>query len=559
MSKEKLIKEYIKCKTDYIYTIQTYLKTFDKTQGGYVPYKLFPKQKEILSSYRKHSRNLIMKPRQAGVSTTTAAFAACELLFAVKDSPQRVLILANKRELAQEFLKKIKDFLSQFPDWMGYKLTTDSKQHIVLSNGSECKAVATSGDALRGYTPTFLIFDEAAHIDNGEEVFTTALASLSTGGAITLISTPNGYDGLYYKTYDYSSRGMNDFNIVDMRWYQDPRYNKNLVWHKELEKLPEEDYTLESYKLKIEAGYKPHSDWYDNMCRSMNFNEKMIAQELNCSFEGSGDSVISDEVIKFHKENNVREPFRKEGPENAVWIWEDVVIGNKYIMGVDPSRGDSEDFASIEIIDTNTGAQVLEYLGKIPPDSLADLVFYYGNKYNSYTVVDITGGIGVTTVLKLIEMDYKLLHYDNPRNSVLSSRNDLSNFSKDNKVPGFNINANRTHIIMQLEEDLRMNKMLIRSERAVNEMRTFIYRNGRPDHMKGYHDDTLMSLAMVAWVFQNNFKNLEAANAKTKAILDAIINKDMITKTKQPKKINSGYVNNPRPDDSNNEFKWLFR
>jgi len=44
--------------------------------------------------------------------------------------------------------------------------------------------------------------DEAAFIDNGSEVFGAALTSLGTGGKVTLISTPNGMDPLYYRTYD---------------------------------------------------------------------------------------------------------------------------------------------------------------------------------------------------------------------------------------------------------------------------------------------------------------------------------------------------------------------
>jgi hypothetical protein len=36
---------------------------------------------------------------------------------------------------------------------------------------------------------------------------------------------------------------------------------------------------------------------------------------------------------------------------NALWIWKEPVIGHKYVMGVDVSRGDSEDFSSFQIID----------------------------------------------------------------------------------------------------------------------------------------------------------------------------------------------------------------
>jgi hypothetical protein len=46
-----------------------------------------------------------------------------------------------------------------------------------------------------------LIMDEAAYIDNGDEVFGAALGSIRYLGEKLHIS-PKGMDKLYYKTYD---------------------------------------------------------------------------------------------------------------------------------------------------------------------------------------------------------------------------------------------------------------------------------------------------------------------------------------------------------------------
>ena len=54
------------------------------------------------------------------------------------------------------------------------------------------------------------------------------MASLSTGGKVVVISTPNGFDAIYYEIYDQALRGMNDFKITEMYWYRDPRYTKDL-------------------------------------------------------------------------------------------------------------------------------------------------------------------------------------------------------------------------------------------------------------------------------------------------------------------------------------------
>lgn len=581
LTTQEIFKEYGRCLLNPVYAIETYLETFDKTQEGFVPFKLFPRQKEIISAYEKHRFNIVTKPRQAGVSTTTAAYLSIKVGFADKDNPEAILIIANKQELAFEFLAKIKDFLSQLPRWVwGHEyygnaknesktiFLTDSKKEIKLPNGSRVKAVATSKDALRGFTPTFLVMDEAAYIDNGAEVFGAALTALGTGGRATLISTPNGMDALYYKTYDQARNKKNNFNIIEMKWYEDLRYNKDLRWIKGDDVENEFEFNFASYNSRIADGWKPTSSWYEEMCRGMNNDAKMIAQELDVSFIGSGGNVINEEHIEFHEKTNVIEPKYVSGLEQEIWVWEEPKEDHQYIMGVDVSRGDGEDSSTIVIVDFTTMEQVMEYQGKIQPDLLAQIVEEYGDLYKAYTVVDVTGGMGVSTVLKLLEFDYKRLHYDDSNGKILSARQrELSSYNKQNKIPGFHATNVRLPMISNLEYKIRTNAIKIRSSRLISEMKTFIYKNGRPDHMEGYHDDLLMSLAMCLWVMEHSFKNLERLEKQTKAILSSWTNSSTVSPTittvnpqtkKVEKKINPNHSAYRNVQDPRGEYAWLF-
>lgn len=526
--------EYAHCLMYPEYVIETYLETFDKTQEGFVPFKLFPRQREIIKAYDNHRFNLVTKPRQAGVSTTTAAYMAVKVGWADKDNPEAILVIANKQELAFEFLGKIKDFLSQLPRWVWGNeyygteekekktiFIVNAKKEIRLPNGSRVKAVATSKDALRGFTPTYLIMDEAAYIDNGAEVFGAALTSLGTGGRATLISTPNGMDSLYYKTYSQSKLKKNNFNVVEMKWYEDLRYNKDLRWVKGDEIIVEYEFTFDSYTKMIDEGYKPTSTWYEGMCMGMNNDAKMIAQELDVSFVGSGGNVIHDDYIKYQEKHNVIDPLFTLGIDGETWVWAEPKEGHQYILGSDVSRGDGEDDSTIVIIDFTTMEQVLEYQGKIQPDLLAQLIEEYGNKYKAYTVVDVTGGMGVSTVLKLMEFQYEHLHYDSANGKILSARQrELSHHNKQDKIPGFHATGVRLPMISNLEYMVRINAVKIRSIRLTTEMNTFIYKNGRPDHSEGNHDDLIMALAMALWVIEHSFKNLERLEKQNKAMLD---------------------------------------
>ena len=539
LTNEEILTQYFKCLKDPVYAIETYLETKDNTQGGFVPFNLFPRQKEIVRAYETHRFNLVAKPRQAGISTTTQAYMAIKCAFADSDNPETVLLIANKLKLAQKFLRGIKDYLLQMPRWVWGDefygtpekekkdiFLSNSKIEVELPNGCQIIAVATSEDALRGYTPTYLIFDEAAFIDNGDAVYSAAMSSCATGGKVMLISTPNGMDSLYYKTYEQSKSGKNNYNIIDMRWYEDPRYNKGLCWIKKddkgniLEEIKEFEFINEKYKAKVKNGYKPTSPWYENMCMTLNNNTKKIAQELDVSFLGSGGNVISDEDIAFHEQNNVEEPVWVDGREGEYWIWKKPIEGHQYILSSDVARGDGEDSSTIVIVDFTTMEEVMEYQGKIPPDLLAEVIYEYGNLYKAYTIVDITGGMGVATVLKLLELKYKYLHYDEPRGKILNSKKaQLTPHSKDSKIPGFNANGVRLPMIANFERMVRENGVVIKSRRLVSEMKTFVYRNGRPDHMRGYHDDLIMAMCMALWVLEHSFKKLEKMEKQNKAML----------------------------------------
>ena len=539
LSKEQILLEYAKCINDTPYALKTYLQTYDNTQSKYVPLELFNDQVTLVKDYDTCEENIALKYRQAGVSTVTSAWASKRLVFAKKSKPEKILIIANKMDTAQEMGNKVRSFVDQWPSWLGvtFSVEKNSQRHFKLTNGCEVKAVATSKDALRGYTPTILIFDEAAYINADEDFWSACMASLSTGGKVIVISTPNGFDPIYYSIFSQSIKGMNDFRITEMYWFRDPRYSKDLKLIKcndivhymlnrkdyndseiilDYSKIKVGDRDFQEIKLKIEnEGYKPYSSWFEAMAKKLKFDKRKISQELECNFLGSGDSVIPPETMKKIKETYIKEPENKF-MGGAIWQWKEPVEGHRYIMGVDVSRGDSEDFSTISIIDFDAREQVLEYIGKVPPDVLAEIAFKWATMYNSFIVTDITGGMGVSTSRKLQELGYKNLYIDgvNPADKWKWDP------KSQDKIPGINFNSKRVLIIQAFEEALRFD-FALRSQRLFNELNTFVYVNGRPDHQKGQHDDLIMAFAMAVFVGETSFAQLEKATEQTKAMLES--------------------------------------
>ena len=295
----------------------------------------------------------------------------------------------------------------------------------------------------------------------------------------------------------------------------------------------------------------------------------------NCAFIGSGDNVIDGQVLRKQEEVNVIPPIYKDNEwDNHLWVWQMPQKGHRYILALDVSRGDSEDATGMCIIDYDTFEQVLEYHGKIPPDIAAQLVNHYGKMYNALSTFDITGGMGIAATQKLKELNYPkaLLHYDN------ISENDIYFVPSPDATPGINFASKnrRSQIIAALEEAISRGDFKIRSERLVAELKKFIYKNGRPDHMKGSHDDLIMALGMCLFVANTSFKRLHESDNMTKAMLDSwktsttthqktptyIIEDTTITTQPKPGKI----YNNPAELSNNNnnnlkntrDFSWLF-
>lgn len=525
--------EYAKYVQDPVYCIEQNFQTFDNTQGGYVPYRLFPLQKNMINCYEKWRHNIVAKPRQAGITTTTAAYIAVKIALATPDQPERIEILANNLAQSQEFLSKIREFTDQIPIWMwGDYYNWDKKKggHIVgkgaakrleFVNGSYVAAKPCTRDALRGTAPTFLIIDEAAFVEEGATTYAASAAAVATGGKMIIISTPNGMDELYYKTYVGSLNGENSFNIVRFHWAHDPRYNGDLEWiiknpdGSEKEKVAEKEFTENSIQEKLLKGWEPTSEWFRQMCADLNHNKRMIAQELQVKFEGSGGNVISYEHIEYYENVMVKPPKRKEGIDNNVWIWEDPVEGHKYIAGVDPSRGDSTDYSTISIIDLDEMKVVLEYRGQINNELFAGIVETYCNRYRALTVIDATGGYADVVIHILEKNDFKFFYRDEYDEDVKNTDKDEN---KKSKI-GFRLQKYRHPAISNFVGKIEKRLIEVYSVRQVNEWKTYVWLNGRQDHQKGFNDDCIMSLVMPLWVAESVYNKIEKAKELSKVML----------------------------------------
>ena len=113
-------------------------------------------------------------------------------------------------------------------------------------------------------------------------------------------------------------------------------------------------------------------EWFDK--ETTNMSKREIAQELECSFNASGETVINPADLErmFH---NITDPIYRTGYDRNYWIWEKPEEGVPYILVADVARGDGSDFSCFHVVRVDTMTVVAEYQGKPSLDMYAQMLY----------------------------------------------------------------------------------------------------------------------------------------------------------------------------------------
>ena len=238
------------------------------------------------------------------------------------------------------------------PSWLKQTAIEDNKLSLRYSNGSQIKATSAAGDAGRSEALSLLVFDEAAFIDKIEDIWISSQSTLSTGGSAIILSTPNGVGNFFHKTWVGAEEEQNGFNTIRLHWCVHPERNQE--WRDEQEKL---------------------------------LGPKGAAQECDCDFVSSGDTVIDPQLLMFYKETYVQEPLEKTGFDGNLWKWEYPDYKKGYMVVADVARGDSSDFSAAHVFDIEQASQVAEYKGKLDTKDFGNFLVSLATEYNNALLV----------------------------------------------------------------------------------------------------------------------------------------------------------------------------
>lgn len=480
--KELVVQEYKKCASDPVYFMKKYCY-IQHPQRGKILFHLYPFQSEVLHLFQEHQFIITLKSRQLGISTLAAGYSLWLMLF---HRDKNVLALATTQATARNLVTKVIYMYDNLPKWLKLPHTEKNKLSLRLKNGSRILAKSSNADAARSEAVSLLLIDEAAFIDNIDDTFAAAQQTLATGGQCMALSTPNGIGNWFHKTWVKAQNKENSFLPVKLPWTVHPERGQ---------------------------------EWRDRQDRDL--GKRMAAQECDCDFLASGDTVFEPEYLTYYEETFQAEPVERRGMEGHLWIWEQCDYTKSYAVIVDPARGDSADNAAIQVIEVESCTQVAEYRGKVSPRELGNIAIGIATEYNDALLVIENTGIGWATIEQVLSREYRNLYYS-PRSNTDTVESYMQKYERDQLVPGFTTSTKtRPLVIAKMMEYVRDKEAIIKSKRLLSEMRVFVWKAGKPVAQIGYNDDLVLAFAIGLYVRDTALKLRQQGLDLTRAQLSS--------------------------------------
>ena len=206
---------------------------------------------------------------------------------------------------------------------------------------------------------------EAAHVEGLDELWTGLYPTLSTGGRCIALSTPNGVGNWFHKTCVDAQDSNNDFFMINLPWHVHPDRDQK---------------------------------WFEKETKNM--SRRQIAQELECNFNMSGETVFHpDDMVEIEK--ILCEPKYKTGFDRNLWLWEQYNPEASYLLVADVARGDGADYSVFHIIKVETMEVVGEYRGKPNLEQFASILDSTGREFGNCLLVVENNSLGISILEKL--------------------------------------------------------------------------------------------------------------------------------------------------------------
>ena len=179
------------------------------------PFRPYSYQATLLAD--RAPRQLILKSRQVGITTV----AAIRVLHEAIHSPRSLgLVISRDLVAAQNVVRLVLDIIGGLD--APPRLVKENQSELVFENGSRIISQPATERSGRGYTATSVTLDEFAFSEYDERIYRAVSPTLSRGGRLTVLSTPNGQNGLFYRLWNGLEGG--DWSRHRIHWRECPAF-----------------------------------------------------------------------------------------------------------------------------------------------------------------------------------------------------------------------------------------------------------------------------------------------------------------------------------------------
>ena len=164
-----------------------------------------------------------------------------------------------------------------------------------------------------------------------------------------------------------------------------------------------------------------------------------------------------------------------------------------YVIGGDIAEGlPHGDFTSLDVVEQLSGEQVAQWHGNIHPEQAGDLMAAMGKRYNLAWLVPERNNNGLTTVTRLVNLDYKRLYVENVVEHPPARPRKRYGFVTSSKTKPLMINQ----MVAELDDGTHG----IKCKETFGEMLTFKHHDdGKLGAIEGAWDDRVLSMALASY------------------------------------------------------------
>ena len=433
----------------------------------------------VQSHFNQHKtkRNIVVKPRQMGMSTGKLASNYKKIWSAPHI---KGMLIAHKDEATSMLLERVFTFYNNMPPIMQHKLSRESIKEIRFEELDSGMHIETAGAKVSGRSETlsFAHLSELAFWGENTSELLAGIGEAARFGEITIESTPCGNSGKFYDLYHEAKEGENNYKPFFYPWwwekgYQLPRgslealeRDRGVLEFKEDELMLINKYNLTEDQIRFRR-------WVQADLKEL-FIQEFPENDIDC-WLAAGGNVFDLGGIRWQQMMNLQPPIMEDGPVRYYRL----PSAGTYYISVDLGKGVPQgDFSVAQVIDVHRNEQVAVFRARMDGARFAARTGLLAKEYNNALIIPETNGGYAELFIKTLE-DYPNMWHD-PRTE---------------KTGWVTTASNRNAMIGVLQKLIKDRDIIIHDDVTLTEISNFIddgKKLGVPSG--GGHDDTVMSL-----------------------------------------------------------------